>query len=302
MAFSHTPVTPVFGAWIQGLDLARITTSEFQQLYEVWKRHHVVVLRDQQLTNAEFERFSAMLGELDPPPNQGAGRKSVPGHPNLYVVSNRKTSSGEPLGALGDGEAQWHTDMSYQEQPPFASMLWSIEIPPTGGDTWFACMPAALRAMPADLVSRISRLGIKHDGTYDSGGNLRKGMVPNDDPSASVGTVHPIVIVQPESGEHTLYLGRRRNAYIPGLPVAESERLLNIIWSYATMGSCTLCHHWRLGDVVLWNNLTTMHRRDSFPADQFRTLHRSQIKGRYTLSAPIQQEAAIAESKLRLEA
>jgi taurine dioxygenase len=171
-------------------------------------------------------------------------------------------------------------------------MLWAIELPTTGGDTWFASMPAALRSMPDDLVQRIRRMAIKHDGTYDSGGNVRKGMMPNDDPVQSAGTMHPIVIVQPETGEHTLYLGRRRNAWIAGLPLEESERLLNIIWSYATAQAVTLRHRWQLGDVVLWNNLTTMHRRDAFPANEYRTLHRSQIKGRYTLSAPIQQEAA----------
>jgi taurine dioxygenase len=292
MAVRSTPITPVLGATLEGVDLATITPAEFRQVYDLWKKHHVIVLRDQTLTNAQFERFSAMLGELDPPPNQGTGRKSVPGHPNLYVVSNRKNAEGEPIGALGDGEASWHTDMSYVERPPFASMLWSVELPATGGDTWFASMPAALRSMPADLVSRIRRMAIKHDGTYDSGGNVRKGMVANDDPRESVGTLHPIVIVQPESGEHTLYLGRRRNAWIAGLPVEESERLLNIIWSYATMPEITLKHQWKLGDVVLWNNLTTMHRRDAFPADQVRTLHRSQIKGKYTLASPIRQEAA----------
>ena len=292
MAVRHVPLTPAFGAEIRGIDLARIDGAEFRQLYDLWKKHHVVVLRDQQLTNAEFERFSAMLGELDPPPNQGAGRKSVPGFPNLYVVSNRKTAQGEPLGALGDGEASWHTDMSYLERPPIASMLWAVELPDTGGDTWFASMPAALRSMPDDLVARIRRLAIKHDGTYDSGGNVRKGMVANDDPTQSVGTLHPIVIVQPETGEHTLYLGRRRNAWIAGLPLDESERLLNIIWTYATAEAVTLRHRWKLGDVVLWNNLTTMHRRDAFPPEQIRTLHRSQIKGKYVLSAPIQQEAA----------
>ena len=296
MALRITPMTPVFGAEIHDLDLARITVREFAELYGIWQKHHVVLLRDQRLGNDDFERFSAMLGELDPPPNQGAGRKSVPGHPNLYVVSNRKSATGEPLGALGDGEASWHTDMSYLERPPFASMLWSIELPDHGGDTWFACMSAALRSMPADLVRRIGLLEIKHDGTYDSGGNVRKGMTANDDPMRSVGTSHPIVIVQPETGEHTLYLGRRRNAYIPGLPLVESERLLNIIWSYATAQGVTLCHRWKLGDVVLWNNLTTMHRRDAFPPDQVRTLHRSQIKGRYTLSAPIHPEAAPARA------
>lgn len=292
MAIRHTAITPALGALVEGVDLAAVTAAEFRQLYDLWKKHHVLVMRGQQLTNAQFERFSAMLGELDPPPNQGAGRKSVPGHPNLYVVSNRKSERGEPLGALGDGEASWHTDMSYLELPPFASVLWALELPATGGDTWFASMTAALRSMPEDLVQRISRMAIKHDGTYDSGGNVRKGMVPNDDPTKSVGTLHPVVIVQPETGEQTLYLGRRRNAWIAGLPLHESERLLNIIWSYATAQQVTLRHRWQLGDVVLWNNLTTMHRRDAFPATEYRTLHRSQIKGKYALAAPIRQEAA----------
>lgn len=292
MALRHSPITPALGAYVEGVDLGRITPPEFRQLYDIWKRHHVLVMRDQQLTDAQFERFSAMLGELDPPPNQGAGRKNVPGHPNLYVVSNRKDAAGEPIGALGDGEAQWHTDMSYLDRPPFASMLWAVELPDTGGDTWFASMPAALRSIPQELAARLRTLAIKHDGTYDSGGNVRKGMVANDDPTQSVGTVHPMVITQPESGEHTLYLGRRRNAWIVGMPLEESERLLNIVWSYATAEAVTLRHQWRLGDVVLWNNLTTMHRRDAFPADQYRTLHRSQIKGKYTLSVPLQQEAA----------
>lgn len=292
MPIQAVPLTPALGARIDGVDLATITPDTFRQVYDIWKKHHVILLRGQRLTDAQFERFSAMLGELDPPPNQGAGRKSVPGHPNLYVVSNRKNAVGEPIGALGDGEASWHTDMSYLERPPFASMLWAIELPRSGGDTWFASMPAALRTMPEDLVRRLRRLSIKHDGTYDSGGNLRKGMVANDDPTQSVGTVHPIVIEQPETGEPTLYLGRRRNAWIPGLSVDESERILNLVWSYATAPAVTLQHQWQLGDVVLWNNFTTMHRRDAFPADEIRTLHRSQIKGRYVPASPVRQEAA----------
>ena len=294
MSAVFSPITPVLGACVQGVSLATIDGPQLDGLYRVWQQRHVLVLREQQLNNAQFERFSAMLGELDPPPNQGAGRKSVPGHPNLYVVSNRKNGAGEPIGALGDGEAQWHTDMSYLERPPFASMLWSIELPDTGGDTYFTSMPAALRSMPDSLVERIQRLSIKHDGTYDSSGSVRKGMTPNDDPTRSVGTSHPIVIEQPETGERTLYLGRRRNAYIPGLPLAESETLLNLIWGYATAPQVTMRHQWRLGDVVLWNNFTTMHRRDGFPADQVRTLHRSQIKGKYvpTAAAVAQKVAA----------
>jgi taurine dioxygenase len=275
MAISHTPLCAAFGAEVHGIELASITPAQFTRLYDIWKKQHVVLLRRQRLTDAQFEGFSAMLGELDPPPNQGAGRKSVPGHPNLSVVSNRLNAQGEPLGALGDGEAQWHADMSWLERPPFASLLWALELPRTGGDTWFASMPAALRSMPTDLVARISRMVIRHEGSHDSGG-----------------TNHPVVIVQPETGEPTLYLGRRRNARMPGVLLEESERLLNIIWSYATAPGVTFRHQWQLGDVVLSNNFTTMHRRDAFPADEIRTLHRSQIKGKYVLSAPIQQEAA----------
>lgn len=292
MAISFEPAAPALGALVEGVQLATLGEQDFAALMDIWRQHHVLVLRDQQLTNAQFERFSAMLGELDPPPNQGAGRKSVPGFPNLYVVSNRKAPDGEPLGALGDGEAQWHTDMSYLERPPAASMLWAIELPREGGDTWFASMPAALRSMPVDLVARIEQLGIKHDGTYDSGGNVRKGMTPNDDPTRSAGTVHPVIVKVPETGERTLYLGRRRNAYIPGLALQESERLLDAIWSYATAPAVTLRHRWRVGDVVLWSNLTTMHRRDAFPPDQFRTMHRSQIKGKFAPTKSAVRESA----------
>jgi taurine dioxygenase len=167
-----------------------------------------------------------------------------------------------------------------------------VELPSSGGDTWFASMPAALRSMPGELAARISRMVIKHDGTYDSGGNVRKGVTPNDDPMRSPGTSHPVVIEQPETRERTLYLGRRRNAYIPGLSLGDSEALLDEIWGYATAPQVTMRHQWQLGDVVLWNNFTTMHRRDAFPADQFRTLHRSQIKGKYVPTAAVQKETA----------
>ena len=193
------------------------------------------------------------------------------------MVSNVVDEQGEPIGALGDGEAIWHTDMSYVAQPPDASMLYSLEIPPAGGDTWFCSMKAALAKMPRALADRIARLDIKHDGTYDSGGYLRKGMAASADPRTSVGTPHPIVIQHPMSGDRALYLGRRRNAYVMGLEVAESERLLDEIWSYVE--AAVYVHKWALGDLVLWDNRTTMHRRDAFDPKARRVMHRTQIKG-----------------------
>ncbi|HEY4372712.1 MAG TPA: TauD/TfdA family dioxygenase [Burkholderiales bacterium] len=280
-ALQLRPLTPNFGAEVLGLDLARITDAQFEQVYAAWLRHHVLLFRGQEtLTNQGFEDFSARLGVLDPPPNQGAGRKSVPGYPMLYVVSNEKTAAGEALGALGDGEATWHTDMSYLPLPPAASMLWSIRIPPTGGDTWFCSMPDALKSMPPEIEALARKVEIKHDGTYDSGGNLRRGMQANDDPSTSAGTLHPAVIRHPESGVETLYLGRRRNAYVAGYDLAESERILDTLWQYAALEQNIYKHVWRLHDVVLWDNRSTMHRRDAFDPTAIRTMHRSQIKGK----------------------
>ena len=265
------------GAEIQGVDLAHTTEREIDAIKQAWYRHDVLVFRDQKLTDDDLLSFSKHFGTLDPPPNQGAGRKSPVGYPDVYVVSNVRDAQGEPIGALGDGEAVWHTDMSYAPHPPDASMLYSLEIPAKGGDTCFASMKAALARMPKPLVERIRHLDIKHDGTYDSGGYVRKGLQASDDPRTSVGTAHPAVIEHPMSGAAAIYLGRRRNAYIMGLELAESERLLNEIWSYVETEIYR--HKWALGDLVLWDNRTTMHRRDAFDPNARRVMHRTQIKG-----------------------
>lgn len=267
----------VLGAEVKGIDLARATSVEIDAIKNEWYRHDVLVFRNQQLTDDDLLRFSRHFGALDSPPNQGAGRKSPPGYPEVYIVSNVLDEQGEPIGALGDGEAVWHTDMSYAAQPPDASMLYALEIPAQGGDTSFSSMKAALAKMPKALVERIRHLDIKHDGTYDSGGFVRKGLAPSNDPRTSVGTPHPVVIEHPVSGEPALYLGRRRNAYVMGLELAESERLLDEIWSF--VGTAVYRHQWALGDLVLWDNRTTMHRRDAFDSKARRVMHRTQIKG-----------------------
>lgn len=267
----------VIGAEVQGVDLARFSQREIEAIKQAWYRHDVLVFRDQKLSDDALLAFSRHFGTLDPPPNQGAGRKSPPGYPDVYVVSNVKDETGEPIGALGDGEATWHTDMSYAAHPPDASMLYSLEIPAKGGDTCFASMKAALKKMPRALVERIKGMDIKHDGTYDSGGYVRKGMTASDDPRTSVGTPHPAIIEHPVSGDAAIYLGRRRNAYVMGLELDESERLLNEIWSYVE--AAVYRHKWAVGDLVLWDNRTTMHRRDAFDPNARRIMHRTQIKG-----------------------
>lgn len=283
------------GAEVKGIDLAHVTEAQIAAIKAVWYRHDVLVFPNQKLTDDDLLSFSRHFGTLDAPPNQGAGRKSPSGYPEVYIVSNVRDAGGEPIGALGDGEAAWHTDMSYAPHPPDASMLYSLEIPAEGGDTCFASMKAALAAMPQTLAGRIRSLDIKHDGTYDSGGFVRKGLKPSDDPRTSTGTPHPIVIAHPVSGDESLYLGRRRNAYIMGLDLAESERLLDEIWSYVE--TSVYRHRWALSDLVFWDNRTTMHKRDAFDPGARRIMHRTQIKGS---AAPAR--AALSRSRFEQKA
>src|SRR5947199_449164 len=245
------PTDAVLGANVQGVDLRAIDGDAFAAIHRAWLDHQVLLCRGQRLSDQELIAFSRRFGALDHAPVQENGRRFVDGHPEIYVVSN-VVEDGVAIGSLGSGEAVWHTDMSYLDNPPKASVLYALEVPEAGGDTWFSSMYSVWAALPASLQSSIHGLRVKHDGTYNSGGYVREGVMPTDDPRAAPGTVHPMVTTHPETGRTGLYLGRRRNAYIDGLSLQESEALLDEVWTYATAPALTWRHHWRAGDVVLW--------------------------------------------------
>jgi taurine dioxygenase len=272
------PTGAALGAEISGVDLRTIDDDGFAAIHRAWLDHLVLLFRDQRLGDDDLIAFSRRFGELDWAPVQETGRRFVDGHPELYVVSN-VVENGVAIGSLGAGEAVWHTDMSYLPDPPKASMLYALEIPPNGGDTGFANMYAAYESLPDDLKRRAAGLRVKHDGTYNSGGYLRAGVTATDDPRAAPGMLHPLVCTHPETGRRCLYLGRRRNAYIEGLPLEQSETLLDEIWRYASRAEITWYNQWRVGDLVLWDNRCTMHRRDPFDPTARRIMHRTQIKG-----------------------
>ena len=285
MAVTVRPVTEAVGAEISGVDLRKLSDQDFAAIERAWYAHSMILLRSQQLGDDDLLAFSRRFGELDPPPNQERGRISPPGYPDIYVVSNVLDAKGDPIGALGDGEAVWHTDMSYLDTPPDASMLYSLEIPPTGGNTWFTSMQAACDALPADLRQKIEGRRVKHDGTYNSGGYLRKGVTPTDDPIAAPGAWHPAILRHPVNGRATLYLGRRRNSYVEGYSRAESDAVLEALWAHVTQKRFVYEHVWKLGDLVMWDNRSTMHRRDPFDAAARRVMHRTQIKGSHRPAA-----------------
>jgi len=266
------------GAQVDGVDLRALDANTFAAIYRAWLDHQVLLFRTQALTAEDLVSFSRRFGDLDEAPVQETGRRFVDGIPEVYVVSNVR-KDGMPIGSLGSGEAVWHTDMSYLPDPPRASALYALEVPAEGGDTSFCSMYAAWDALPGPLQRRVEALRLKHDGTYNSGGYVRQGVTPTGDPRTSPGAVHPLVAVHPETGRRTLYLGRRRNAYVEGLPVEDSDHLLEELWTHATRDALTWRHRWQVGDLVLWDNRCTMHRRDAFDPTARRVMHRTQIKG-----------------------
>jgi taurine dioxygenase len=277
-AFEVIATGAALAAEVRGVDLRYLDDRMFGRLVDAWHQHSVLLFRGQSMSDQDLIAFSRRFGDLDWAPIQENGRRFVEGLPEIYIVSNVKVD-GEAIGSLGDGEAVWHTDMSYLDVPPKASMLYSLEVPPRGGNTSFCSMYAIYDALPGKLKDRISGLKIKHDGTYNSGGYVRQGVTATDDPLTSPGAVHPLVCTHPDTNRRMLYLGRRRNAYLVGLELADSEALLDELWSFVDRPEFAWGHTWRVGDLVSWDNRCTMHRRDAFDPNARRIMHRTQVKG-----------------------
>lgn len=271
-------LAPALGAEVSGVDLSQpIAPQLCAQIRAAWLEHMVLRFRGQKLTDPQLLAFSRNFGELDAPGPNPLGRPFLPDHPEMNVISNIK-EGGVPIGGLGDGEAIWHADMTYVERPPMAAILYAIEIPPAGGDTYWANMVLAYEALPAALKRRVEGLEAVHDATCNSAGAMRKGYNEVTDPRTAPGARHRLVRMHPETGRRSLFLGRRRNSYIVGLELEESERLLDELWRHATQPQFTFRQQWRVGDVMVWDNRCTLHRRDAFDPGARRLLHRTQIR------------------------
>src|SRR5579864_4407749 len=157
-----SPSGAALGAEIRDVRLENLRDEEFRTIHRAWLEHLVILFRGQRLTDDDLIAFSRRFGELDWAPVQETGRRFVEGHPEIYVVSN-VIENGVPIGSLGAGEAVWHTDMSYQEDPPKASMLYALEVPPAGGDTYFCNMYRAYESLPDLLKNRVTGFTLKHD-------------------------------------------------------------------------------------------------------------------------------------------
>jgi taurine dioxygenase len=267
-----------FVAEVMDVDLGRISDSEFRVLYKAWLEFGVLRIRGQSLNDGELQRFSNRFGPLEEIPYGKISEEEKQKIKNRYVtvISNIEVD-GKPIGGLGNKEATWHSDMTYIENPPPASILMSLEVPELGGDTHFSDQKAAYLSLPNELVSRIENLSIKHNAAHTSVGDLRRGFDPIKDPREAPGAIHPIVRTHDETQEKVLYLGRRELAYVVGFALEESEQLLNEVWRYAAMSENVWTQQWEIGDVIIWDNRRVLHRRDGFDQSQRRLMKRCQV-------------------------
>ena len=271
------------GAEIRGIDMRQtLSADEVARIRQAWNDHLVLVVREQfDVTLDDHMAFSRHFGELAlSPPSPVTGKRgeyeNVP--PEVAVVSNIEVE-GKPIGALGAADVKWHTDSSFFDIPPAGGLLRAIEVPEDGsGATSFLNLYRAYETLAEELKERIEGKLCNHSANYDSSGRPYP-YAEVGDPTKSPGARHPIVRTHPETGRKCLFLGRRLDAWIVGLPVDESEEILDAVWAHATQDEFKWTHEWRNGDMVMWDNRCVMHRRDSFDPSLRRHMQRTQIVG-----------------------
>ena len=279
------PIGEMIAADIQDANLSQpLDDVSIAAIAEAWNENLVLRFRNQHLSDADLIRFSSYFGELDPPGPNPYGVTFLPEFPEINVISNVKDDTGIPIGNLGDGEAVWHADMTYIDNPPEAGILYALEVPVGQGDTYFANMVAAYNDLPSDLRVAIEGKTLIHDAAHNSAGMLRKGYEEITDVKLTPGARHPLAY-EDQHGRVSLFLGRRPHAYIVGMEESDSDSLLDALWAHATRPKYSWHNEWQKGDLVMWQNRMVMHRRDAFDPSTRRVMHRTQLKGKSPIAA-----------------
>ena len=282
------PTGAALGADVVGIDPARFGDDEFAIINQALLDHLVLRFRGcAALDDVAFTRFAARFGEIKPSPDFTRSRPVYLAEAPLVTVISNVMEDGKPVGEHGDGELNWHTDLAFTDHPSALTMLLAREVPPRGGNTSFANMYRALDRLPEATRARIAKLKMKHQASHNAQGGKRPGYrdIETDDVREMPGPIHPIVRVHPESKRQALYLGRRFGAYIPGLPLAKSEALVNELWAHAAAPENVWTQEWQVGDLIVWDNRCTMHRRDAFVGQGRRRMHRLTTLGERPIGA-----------------
>lgn len=281
MAIEIIPSGKTLGAEVRGVDMSgALDEATIAVIRQAWLDHLVLLFRGQELSDRDLVATAALFGELELSPRNemtDSFGEYAPSMPEVTIISNIKVG-GQAIGSLGDGEADWHQDMTFTDVPPDACFLYALELPPSGGNTSFNNMYRVYESLPEETRQRIDGRRAIHDYSMTSAGDLRKGFDAVSDVTQTPGARHPLARTHPDTDRKALFLGRRRNQYVPGLSVPESEALLDELWAHARAQEYWE-HEWRIGDLIVWDNRCVMHRRDAFDPASRRLLHRTQTRG-----------------------
>ncbi len=271
-----TPMAGSFAAEVQGLRLdGGLAAADFDALRAGLDRHGLLILRGQLLDEPTLLAFAKGFGEPDHIVRDDWASRQCP---EITYITNLRGADGAPLGGLGSGEIDWHSDQSYMPAPATGSFLYGVEIPPDGTPTYFANLYLAHEALPETTRARIEGLSViysyakrvsTYEGEQPSPEEIRK-MAPE--------VRHPLVHIHPTTGRRALYLDPTTALAVEGLAANESTGLLAELAAHAVQPAFVHAHEWRMGDLVVWDNAVMLHRRDPFDADANRLLKRATVR------------------------
>jgi taurine dioxygenase len=280
MTVQIVPMAP-FGAQVGNIDLsAPIGAADFRVLLDALYRHSVLLFRGQTLTKAQLVRFSGLFGTLQRHVLSQWLDEDVP--EVLLVANKAAVGPGRPVYSEL-GSRFWHSDMSINKPSGFATILYGVEVPSSGGTTEVADMYAAYESLPAAMKERIADLWAVHDLKYNFehiGKHLtdeqRQGRQLSEEQKRNTPAVeYPVVRVHPVTGRRALYVGLAHTSHIVGMPVEEGRRLVHELVELATQPQFVYSHAWRPGDVLCWDNRCTLHRGTPYPEGERRMLWRT---------------------------
>lgn len=269
------PLTSHLGAEIRGLDLRSMDSACARELTSAFERHSVLAVRGQTLEKSDLSQVARHFGV---PVAQVNVHQRAEAFPEIGVLA----SDGVDLHGTGKrviNGTTWHTDHSFTERPPKATMLYAVALPEVGGETSFCNMRAAYAALSQEMRARIDPLHAVH--CYESSRSPRKMMGLTEAERRETGDVtHPLVRTNAVTGEKALYLSTTRLERIVELPRKDSDELLDTLFAHATSHEFTYDHVWLPGDLLIWDNRCLMHHANAnYPVTQRRMMLRVMIEG-----------------------
>ncbi len=275
------PLSPALGVEITEVDVANINDADFTELRKQWNAANgLAVIRGQRLTpqtQTEFSRrFGPLFGE-DDHFQESVKPFLMPEVPTIYRVSNKKSTSGEPLGRSRAG-SYWHSDVSFRSHPAMASLLYGIEIPAFGGDTLFASQIAAFNALSPSMQQMLGSLSAVHDFRVaaNASGSYAASDLVSEDFDGQNQYCHPVVIKHPDTGQAALFVNEGFTSHLQGFDAAESQMLLQFLYNHCTKQEFIYRHRWLQNDLLIWDNRATIHLAiQDYDADRY--MHRSTV-------------------------